>query len=489
MPPSNIRLLPVAATRASLAIDGPASATFNTVIEASSNDLGGNGNLITLALASGGTWVPNKGILTLTGNATRANAVGTLTLVAQPSDTETVTIDANVYTFQTVLTNVAGNVLIGASASDTLDNLIACVNAGAGSGTLYAAASVVHPTVVAAAGALDTMTATARTSGIAGNSIATTDGMANAGNVWGAVTLENGAVAETVTIGSTVYTFVNHLTTAFHVMIGAAATNTCDNLIAAINLNGTAGTHYATGTTVHPTVRAYAGASDTVDVYTKTNTILTAVGTLIATTQTMASGTWGATTLADGTNGTNVTFTVTGNDIAGVFATGYSTVSDFEAAILADSAVATLIRTKTAGTTPLYQLLVTDDDFSATALTGGGATSSAVPTAGSDTVGMDLPFCTDQITMLVRSVAGSGTMTADLRLWGFHYPTLTWYNLGRMNGEAAISEVSTDLIAHAEPLIGMRKFSRLYCEIESLGGTGTEIEVYADCIPASPVSD
>ena len=155
---ANMRLLPVANTRALLAIDGPAAATFNTIVEAKDRTLGGYGNLITLALAAGGTWVPNVGILTAAANPTNDKAVGTLTLNSNAADTDTVTLGARVYTFQTVLTNSAGNVLIGASASDSIDNLIAAITAGAGSGTTYASATTVHPTATAAVGAGDTMT-------------------------------------------------------------------------------------------------------------------------------------------------------------------------------------------------------------------------------------------------------------------------------------------------------------------------------------------
>lgn len=119
-------------------------------------------------------------------------AVGTLTLTENAADTNTVTIGANVYTFQTVLTNVAKNVLIGATASDTIDNLIAAVTGGAGSGTLYAAATVAHPLITAAVGAGDTMTATARYTGTAANAYATTDTLAGT-SAWGAVTLVTGA--------------------------------------------------------------------------------------------------------------------------------------------------------------------------------------------------------------------------------------------------------------------------------------------------------
>jgi hypothetical protein len=364
--PTAIRLLPVPATKALLAIDGPASATFNTIITATNAYEGSAGNLITLAGAVGGTWVPNIGTLTLTGV-----------------------------------------------------------------------------------------------------------GVAN----------------ETVTIGSTVYTWkAAPTTTAFEVKIGADAAACVTNLVAAINLGSGAGTLYGSATTVHPTVRAYDGAGDTVVVHTKSNSTLTAVGTLIATTETMTNGSWGATTLADGTDGTNVTISVTGTAISYTFADGYSTVSDFEAALAASAAASALVSVTTAGTTPLYQLVNTSDEFAATKLAGGGATTSAAPTALSATAGVALPFCCDQALVLLKSVAGSGTMTADVRLWGFSPATLDWYAIGQLNAAVAIAEVGADRIAYCELLVGLRRFSRLYAQIVSLGGTATEIEVYADCSRAEPVS-
>jgi hypothetical protein len=81
-----------------------------------------------------------------------------LTLSGNASDTETVTVGTKVYTFQTSLTNVDGNVLIGASASDSIDNLIVAINLGAGAGTKYATATTTHPeSALASAGAGDTM--------------------------------------------------------------------------------------------------------------------------------------------------------------------------------------------------------------------------------------------------------------------------------------------------------------------------------------------
>jgi hypothetical protein len=137
-----------------------------------------------------------KRVLVTTVNLTdvvvpaNVQATGVLTLTANAANTETVTTGTKTYTFQTVLTNVDGNVLIGATASDSLDNLIAAINLGAGSGTLYAAATTANTFVSAAAGAGDTMNATALLGGTQGNYIATTEGLANGS--WGAALLTGG---------------------------------------------------------------------------------------------------------------------------------------------------------------------------------------------------------------------------------------------------------------------------------------------------------
>ena len=130
---------------------------------------------------------------TMTTDVTVPNATaatGILTATGNFSNGDTVTTGSKTYTFQTVLTNVDGNVLIGATASDSLDNLIAAINLGAGSGTVYAAATTSNTFVSAAAGAGDTMDATALTAGAAGNLIATTETSANAS--WGGATLSGG---------------------------------------------------------------------------------------------------------------------------------------------------------------------------------------------------------------------------------------------------------------------------------------------------------
>lgn len=141
-----------------------------------------------------GVQVYGEGSTTLLGT----KATGVLTLTGQPLDTETVVIEGKTYTFQTALTDSDGNVLIGATASDSLDNLIAAITLGAGAGTLYATSTTANTFVTAAAGAGDTMDVTALLGGTGGNAIDTTETLTNGS--WGAAVLENGADDGTITV-------------------------------------------------------------------------------------------------------------------------------------------------------------------------------------------------------------------------------------------------------------------------------------------------
>lgn len=108
-------------------------------------------------------------------DATAIKAQNILTMTAAPHDGDTVTLDVKVYTFQTMLTNVDGHILIGATRQLTLLNLLHAVNNSGGvSGTDYAAATTASPTVFGLASDNTTFTAQARTAGSAGNAIATT---------------------------------------------------------------------------------------------------------------------------------------------------------------------------------------------------------------------------------------------------------------------------------------------------------------------------
>lgn len=109
---------------------------------------------------------------------------------------ENIFIGKRVYTFRT-LAKYPNQILIGATPSDTLDNLIAAINGAAGSGTLYAANTPVNADVTAAAGDGDTMIVTAKALGTAANAITTTDNVVTGS--WASTTLTGGTVSVAAT--------------------------------------------------------------------------------------------------------------------------------------------------------------------------------------------------------------------------------------------------------------------------------------------------
>lgn len=63
--------------------------------------------------------------------------VGTFAFAAAATDGDTITIGGVTFTFKTALAGVAGQVLIGASATTSAQNFLAAVNGGAGAGSTY----------------------------------------------------------------------------------------------------------------------------------------------------------------------------------------------------------------------------------------------------------------------------------------------------------------------------------------------------------------
>lgn len=147
---------------ASLATDGQVQVDYNP-------DTGLNGNIritnpdaTSRAVGAAETGTPVYGA--------KATRVLTSTGVA-PADGAMVIVDGKVYTAKTVLTNVNGYVLIGASAATFLDNLKSAINLTAGAGTVYAASTTLHPTVTATTNTDTQQTVEAKLIGVAGNAI------------------------------------------------------------------------------------------------------------------------------------------------------------------------------------------------------------------------------------------------------------------------------------------------------------------------------
>jgi hypothetical protein len=117
-------------------------------------------------------------------------ATGILRGSANAANLDTVTIDTKTYTFQSFLTDVDGNVQIGADLQESLGNLHAAINLEAGAGTKYANSMTIHPTVSSTGYTTADLTAQAKITGVGGNSIATTATGVNL--AWDDVTLVGG---------------------------------------------------------------------------------------------------------------------------------------------------------------------------------------------------------------------------------------------------------------------------------------------------------
>lgn len=133
----------------------------------------------------------------------------------------------------------------------------------------------------------------------------------------------NPTAADTVTLGSTTYTFVSALTGANDVLIGATAADTAANLAAAINGGAGVGTVYGVGTVLNPDASATVA---TATVTAKARTAGTA-GNSIALAKTGTNITVSGATLTGGT-GTGATTFVEGTDYTVDINTGMLVVLD-----------------------------------------------------------------------------------------------------------------------------------------------------------------
>lgn len=97
------------------------------------------------------------------------NATAHLNYTGQVSDGDTVTLDGKVYTWQTALTDVDGNVQIGVDQNASEINLFHAINLTGTPGVDYAASTVIHPTISSPSAPPNAQRLAARESGAAGN--------------------------------------------------------------------------------------------------------------------------------------------------------------------------------------------------------------------------------------------------------------------------------------------------------------------------------
>lgn len=138
----------------------------------------GTSAMATFRIMAGTEGVKASGTLTSTGTA--------------PANGDTVVIGNKTYTFRTALTTpaVVNEVLIGASAAASLDNLKSAINGTTGAGSTYSTGTTAHSQVEATTNTDTTQLVVARVGGTAANNYDTTETSSQLS--WGASKLSGG---------------------------------------------------------------------------------------------------------------------------------------------------------------------------------------------------------------------------------------------------------------------------------------------------------
>lgn len=157
------------------------------------NIVDGDGNLIgDLRVEPSSLNYANRIILLFDAIDAPVSAWGFLQTTANFVDGDKVKVGGNTYTFKNSVGTTANQVKVGATAKDSLTNLVAAMNLGAGSGTLYGSETTLNESAYSYLGNIGetdaNMAAKAHEPGAGGNSIAVesvhSDDSPNTGAVW-----------------------------------------------------------------------------------------------------------------------------------------------------------------------------------------------------------------------------------------------------------------------------------------------------------------
>ena len=386
---------------------------------------------------------------------------------------------------------VAHEVLVEATAEGCIDNLVACATAAAGAGTKYSTGETAHATVTLSKKDAATITATAKTAGTGGNSIAIAENCGNAAWDGAAVFLSGGYDAAV----------------ANDVIIGLDAEGSIDNLVLAVNCTSGEGTAYGTGTTAHTTIDAAKTAADT---FTATAKSIGDVGDAYVTTTDMSNASWVAGTLTGG-EGVDVAYDVL------IGATAEDSIDNLVAAINKDAGESTTYGTGTVAHPSVTAAKTAADILTVTAVSIGDAGNLiAVSTdvslaswagAGFLTGGDDADAENDVLIGLNAEASIDNLVAAitDAGTEGTHYGTGTTVNADvsavktdtdKVTATAKIKGVSGDSIAIDETLT----HASWAADAKTLGGgvngtVGVANETCADgsylyhCIATNTIAD
>lgn len=111
----------------------------------------------------------------------------------------------------------------------------------------------------------------------------------------------------------------------------------------------------------------------------------------------------------------------------------------------------------------------------ASAIAANGAPSGGAAGLAANDVRAVLGVLPKKMRVAVLSTAGSGTMTATMRLW-HHLGALGWVVASTINGGSAIAETGTDTIGYSEIVDILDVADRFYLEIIAIAGTGTAVK-------------
>jgi len=199
--------------------------TFNgtTVFSGSSTDV-----YLSDSTAGGSSTISAiTGFVSSLGIGLGANASNVLSSIGNAGLGDSVTIGTQTYTFAAAA-GAANTVAIGATAADSLANLAAAVNGGAGAGVAYGAGTVANVDATAVASG-PSVTFTAKIAGAGGNSIFATETGANLGFAT-AGTLAGGAGSAGLTTAAAAQSALTNINNAIQAVAG-----TRGNIGAAIN--------------------------------------------------------------------------------------------------------------------------------------------------------------------------------------------------------------------------------------------------------------
>ena len=126
--------------------------------------------------------------------------------------------------------------------------------------------------------------------------------------------------------------------------------------------------------------------------------------------------------------------------------------------------------------------------------------TNGVPTAGSATVGEPLKGIAfsglshnvpgdGQVAFVLKSVAGSATMTVSVKLWVYSNAVAEWVpygtdatddNKGLLNEGNAIAELTAvaNRLLHGELVNGLHNWDRVYAQVTAIGGTDTAVDAW-----------